>query len=240
MESQHPYSKIDDPLMILAVSVVMFFLTLSALSSIGFVPSYIDGIYPSQENASLSDAEVLPNANGQLHLKDLPQLGGPSTLSELARNDTSSIAGVNPERIVIHSIGVDLPVLNPEETTVSALDNSLLSGVVRYPLSVKLNEDGNVFIFGHSSHVAIVHNRMFKAFNGIGDLREGDSIKVVGGDMAYIYRVTSVRIADADEELINLSAKSERKLTLSTCDSFGGKSSRFIVESEFIGAYKNE
>jgi len=61
----------------------------------------------------------------------------------------------------------------------------------------------------------------------------------VGGGMAYIYRVSEVRRADASEELINLSpAKYGRKLTLSTCDSFTSKNSRFIVEADFIGSYK--
>ena len=143
--------------------------------------------------------------------------------------------------IIIPKINLTEPIIFPTSTELSNLKVALRKGVAHYPDSALPGEDGNVFIFGHSSHVAIVHNRMFKAFNGLGDLREGDSIKVVGGDMAYIYRVTSVRIADANEELINLSgAKSERKLTLSTCDSFGGKSSRFIVEADFIGAYKNE
>ena len=228
----------------LMVSLVMFILTLSALNSIGLVPSYIDGVYPDASAIASPEpaAEALPDSTGHLALASLPQLGT-SVLSELSeeviQNDSDARA-VDPERIVIHSIGVDLPVLNPTETSVEALDLALLSGSVRYPLSAKLNENGNVFIFGHSSRIAFVKNPMFKAFNRLSELRTGDTIKVTGGGMAHIYRVSEVRRTDVDEELIDLSPTQGKRLTLSTCDSFTGKSSRFVVEADLIGTYKDE
>src|SRR3989344_2934892 len=191
---------------ILMVAATMFILTFSALASIGFVPSYIDGVYPNAVAADANAAETL----------------------------------AEPTRIVIHSIGVDLPVLNPTETDIKTLDHALLSGSVRYPLSAKLNESGNIFIFGHSSHIAVVKNPMYKAFNRLPELKSGDTIKIVGNGMAHIYRVTAVRSTDVNEELINLSPTQGRRLTISTCDSFTGKTARFVVEAEFIGAYNAE
>jgi LPXTG-site transpeptidase (sortase) family protein len=216
-----------DYMMVLAVATVMFFLTLSALASIGFVPAYIDGIYPVENDTLIYESEqtVNDNADEQVALSSLPQLGEQEAL-------------IQPERVVIHSIGVDLPILNPTDTDVEILDEELLKGVVRYPTSGELNQDGNMFVFGHSSRVSVVKNQMYRAFNRIGELRGGDTIKIMGDGEAHIYRVNSVRSADASEALIDLSPTDGRKLTLSTCDSFTSKTSRIIVEASFIGSYK--
>ena len=79
-------------------------------------------------------------------------------------------------------------------------------------------------------------NQMFKAFNHISELQAGDSITVEGKDgKSYIYTVTTVRQTKADEEVINLSTTNGTKLTLSTCDTLTSKSSRFVVEADFVG-----
>lgn len=211
-----------------ALSAVMFLTTFFAFYSIGFVPSYIDGVYSNGTHPIVTQNTL------QVALADLPQLGDVQPVAS-----PNSGPAIDPERIVIHSIGLDLPVLNPTDTNVEALDHELLSGTVRYPLSAKLNENGNVFIFGHSSHIAFVKNPMFKAFNRISELREGDTIKVSGDGQAFIYRVTNVRKADASEAIIDLSPTQGKHLTLSTCDSFTGKSARIIVEADFVGSYKD-
>jgi LPXTG-site transpeptidase (sortase) family protein len=223
----------------LSVSAAMFFLTLSAFDSIGFVPSYIDGVYPDTIAISVNESaeEALPDSSGHLALSAIPQLGDTSALGAPAGQN---LPVVEPTRIVIHAIGVDLPILNPTETNVAALDEALLTGAVRYPLSGKLNQQGNIFIFGHSSHIAFVKNQMFKAFNRLSELERGDTIKLVGDGKAYVYRVSDIRRADAGEEMIDLSPTQGQRLTLSTCDSFTGKTARFIVEADFIGSYDDE
>jgi len=193
-----------------AAVVVIFFLTLSAADSIGFVPSYIDG----------SISEVA--------LKDLPQLGLPAQAGEST--------GILPERIVIPSINLDLPIQNPATKDVELLDAALQKGPVRYMDSAQLGEKGNILVFAHSSHLPIVHNQMYRAFNNISDLKEGDSIIVSGEGKEYTYRVTSVRHADATEEMIDLSKAKGTRLTLSTCDTFGKKTARWVVEAELVGA----
>ncbi|MBI4068312.1 sortase [Candidatus Kaiserbacteria bacterium] len=215
----------------LALSVLMFVLTFSAFYSIGFVPSYIDGVYPAGSESLVATTK----AASQVALSSLPQLG-----SILPAPEATKAPAIEPERIAIHSIGLDLPVLNPTDTNVEVLDRELLSGTVRYPLSAKLNENGNVFIFGHSSRIAFVKNPMFKAFNRISELREGDTINVSGDGQAFIYRVTNVRRTDASEAIIDLSPSQGKHLTLSTCDSFTSKSARFVVEADLIGSYKDE
>jgi hypothetical protein len=72
-----------------------------------------------------------------------------------------------PARIVIPKIGVDAKVLNPKSSDTEILDDALLYGAVRYPESGDLESNQTIFIFGHSSHLPIVHNQNFKLFSEI-------------------------------------------------------------------------
>jgi len=140
-----------------------------------------------------------------------------------------------PVRVVAKSVGVDVVVNNPVKTDIVSLDNSLLSGVVRYPTSANLGENGNVVIFGHSSYLPVVKNKNFKAFNGLQHLTEGEIIEVYGENVVYQYAVDRVYEADATNSRIPLT-KNGKKLTLSTCNSFGDLNDRYVVEAYFVGS----
>lgn len=142
----------------------------------------------------------------------------------------------NPVRVEIPAVGIDVTIKNPETTNVAVLDEALLTGAVRYPASAKLGAEGNVILFGHSSYLPIVNNKAFKAFNEIQNLEKGDRITVYGESMAYVYAVTEVTSADADSAAIPLT-KTGHTLTLATCDSFGKKTARFIVEADLVESY---
>jgi sortase (surface protein transpeptidase) len=49
----------------------------------------------------------------------------------------------------------------------------------------------------------------------------------------YRYAVTTVRRAKADEVFVDLS-ETETMLTISTCNTFGAKEDRFVVEARFV------
>ncbi len=141
-----------------------------------------------------------------------------------------------PRRIIIERLGVDAPIENPESRNIEALDAALLEGVVRYPGSGDLEDISNMFLFGHSTGFRVVQNEAFKAFNGLKEAREGDLIRVQSDTKEYVYRVTEVSLVDASEALVSLSS-SEKKLTLTTCNSFGAKEERYVVEASFVGSY---
>ncbi len=201
----------------LAAAVLIFFTTMSALDSVGFVPSYIDGT-----SGTASDA---------VRLSDLPQLSD----TEASAVSPAIPQGVLPERIRSAAIGLDLAVLNPDTRDLKELDGWILKGPVRYVDSAKLGVPGNMLVFAHSSNYRVVRNQMFKAFNNISKLKPGDSITVEGGGVEYLYSVTSVRSAEASDTVIDLSPTAGTKLTLTTCDILSGKSARFIVEADFVG-----
>jgi LPXTG-site transpeptidase (sortase) family protein len=191
----------------LAVFLVMFFVSFSTLAALDLVPEAPEKV--------AEETSVRPGA--------------------LA----AGVALAVPEhatRVVIEEAGIDVTVENPESTSVAVLDDALLRGAVRYPTSAKLGEDGNVILFGHSSYLPIVNNKAFKAFNEIQNLENGDRITVYGETHAFVYAVTDVAHADAEEAAIPLT-KTGRTLTLATCDSFGKKTSRFIVTAELVETY---
>lgn len=139
-----------------------------------------------------------------------------------------------PVRVVVKKIGLDTSIENPASTDINILDNALLSGAVRYPRSGLLGDNSTVYLFGHQSGLPVVKNQAFKAFNGIQNLDVGDEITVYSRTAAYTYLVTSVELVDAGVALIPLDSGGQKKLTLSTCNSFGQKSERYVVNADFV------
>ncbi len=211
----------------MATTVVIFFLSLSAADSVGFVPYYVDGSTPLATGGASHSRSVA--------LAELPELG-PNPEPE-PREITAL-----PSRILIPTINLDLPVQNPETRDIMALDELLKKGPIRYVDSAQLGEKGNVLIFAHTSHLPVVKNQMYKAFNRIPELEAGDSITLEGEDeqgvkRTYLYSVISVRQVDASEASVDLSPSLGNKLTLVTCDTLTGKTARFLLEADFVASF---
>lgn len=202
------------PAVFLAASIIIFVSALSAADSVGFVPCTFDGT---------CDFPVA----ARVELADLPQLGTPEPRA-------SQGGGVLPDRIVSSKIGLDLPVQNPQTTDKDALEALLQQGPIRYADSAPLGISGNVFIFAHSSRLPVVKNQMFKAFNRISELKEGDTITLQGGGTSYLYGVVSLQSVDVNTA-VDLSASAGKHLTLVTCDLARGKDWRWLVEAHLIG-----
>lgn len=138
-----------------------------------------------------------------------------------------------PLTITIPRLEKTVAVLNPLSRTIADLDAALLDGVVRHPDSATLNQEGNVFILGHSSYLPQVFNKNFQAFNGIQNLEWGDTIEVKTEDSVYSYRVEKVYRAKAQDVSVPIAGAGHR-LTLATCNSFGSTDDRYIVEAKRI------
>ena len=211
----------------MATTVIVFFCTIAAASSIGFVPYYIDGSTPPP---------ITTSGTEDLALTDLPQLGDIMIVDNRPAREATVAATTYPVRILISSIDINLPVQNPKTTDIDALYALLVNGPARYPTSAKLGEKGNVVIFGHSSHLAVVHNKMYKAFNTIPEAQKGDTITITGANGTdYIYEVVSVVQADINDGTTIPLATDGKTLTLVTCDTLMAKSARYILTAEFVG-----
>ena len=188
-----------------AVFTAVFFVSLTVLNLFGFAPNFISNVRTAT-----------------------PVVPGTAQSIVVAEGE-----GELPERIEIPSIGVQANVANPNSTDLGALDRALLGGAVRYPGTAKLGEEGNALLFGHSSHLPVVHNQAYKAFNDIQNLKNGEPIFVIGETKVYTYVVENVASASVDTGEIPLSLTGA-KLTLVTCDNFGTKADRFIVTAKLV------
>lgn len=136
-----------------------------------------------------------------------------------------------PTRITIDSIGVDAKILQPSSPRVDVLDSALKEGAVYYPGSGTI-EQGNIFVFGHSTNWAVVQNQAYKTFNDLDKLNNGDEVELQANGKTYVYTVDKVSLVDSNTAFVNLS-NTGRRLTISTCDTFGKKADRWVVEASF-------
>lgn len=138
-----------------------------------------------------------------------------------------------PLTLVIDKYEREVEVLNPESRLVADLDAALLEGVVRHPDSATLLEDGTLFVLGHSSYLPTVNNKNYQAFNGVQNLEWGDTLRVRSADTEYVYQVERVYKARASEVEVPI-AGDRKRLVLATCNSFGSKDDRFMVEAILV------
>jgi LPXTG-site transpeptidase (sortase) family protein len=224
------YKKQPSTFLYVVVAAWVFVITLTGLNLFGLVPYYMDGT-PSNavvKAAAKRDAELEAQVLEQERLASIQAQQEPAVPQE-----------VLPTRLVIPITGTDVPISNPNTTDIEELDNELLTAVVRYPGSGTLGIDGNMFIFGHSTGYRTVNNEMFRAFNGLKDLEKGNVIKLVSGTTEYIYSVDTLIREDASNITVEFNTQpGVQRLTLSTCDSFGKKSDRYVVTADFVGSYR--
>lgn len=194
--------------------LALFALAFAFMWSVNALPNMQTGFLPVS-NAAPQDVQSAPAA----------QPGAPAPSGALEY----------PTRVVAKSIGLDVKVVNPATTSVAVLDSALEDGSVRYPTSALLGAEGTVLLFGHSSYLPIVYHQYYKTFNGIQNLKEGDTVSVYAGDTEYRYRVASVALANAEQDVIEL-PQSGKHLVLVTCDSFATKSTRYIVRADYVGS----
>lgn len=199
------------------------------ISCVTFIMLYIIGMVPDELKF------LNPQAESYIVQGSTSTTSLTSTIPTTTPSATSSVQptiSTLPVRIIINKIGVDASVINPSSTKNSVLNDALSKGAVRYPGSGVLG-NGNMFLFGHSTGIRIVNNQAYKTFNHLNQLAIGDIIRVQSVDREYTYSVTSVSLVNSDEELVSFSQK-KNMLTLSTCNVFGQKEERFVVEALFI------
>lgn len=132
-----------------------------------------------------------------------PQVAAPAVVEEV-------VLPVYPTTISIPALDKSVTVLNPTSRNIADLDAALLEGVVRHPDSATLEQNGTVFLLGHSSYLPAVRNKNFQAFNGIQDLQWGDEIKVSSETGVYVYRVEKVYRAKAEDVTVPIAGDVQR------------------------------
>ncbi|UFX83279.1 sortase [Candidatus Absconditicoccus praedator] len=152
-------------------------------------------------------------------------------------NDYSFDFNLNPpdNRIIIPSIGVDAPIVdvdyvNPQKMAEANFEEELYDGVVKYPFTPSPEDDGNMFVFGHTSYYRWRDNDYGEVFARIPRLDDGDKIKVLWGGNLYKYEVVTkairrpAEVGDFYEE-----HRDGNYITLMGCYPIGSNAQRILV-----------
>ncbi len=218
--------------------VGIFLGTAALLAAFGLLPSelqeeseggtLLQNVEDSALNILSANNEKVTAGNGQVIAPlEQPKMYGTSKSTSTQR----VVVGGYPSRLVIPSIDVDTKVYVPASTDVTTLDRGLTKGPVYYPGSGTA-AGGNMFIFGHSTGHKVVINKAYKVFNELSSLSQGDEIYIVSNGNTFVYVVKKVSKVNKNETLVKFDTKSHL-LTLSTCNSFGARTDRFVVTAEF-------
>lgn len=201
-------------------SKIKFTLWFAGIFLSTFVLLFILGLVPNE--LTNSNQNVLDD----LRLRTIETAEGIKDIEPVPK-----IIGEMPVRLSIPNTKVNVIVQNPMTKDNILLNEYLTRGTVRYSESALLGT-GNVLIFGHSSNWAVVQNGAYKALNGIETLKRGDLIYVDSATSRYVYSVQTVSLVNASSEYVDFS-NNKNMLTLSTCNTFGKKEQRYVVEALF-------
>lgn len=218
------------------IFLAIFVVTFCVLYVLGLVPEELlsngdspaDAIKLGLLQGSQDNPQDNTQNNTQSNTQDNSQANSTTQTSViLSPNDV-------PIKIQIPIVGVDAAITDPNSTDNAVLNEYLLKGAVRYP-GTGYPGSGNLFLFGHSSTLAVVHNQAFKTFNKIENLKSGDEIYIYTNSAKYTYKVRDERRVEASQEEVNLDS-TQNMLTLSTCDLLGStKEFRYVVRADFVG-----
>ena len=209
---------------------ILFGATFLIVFLITFILLYAIGLIPKEFLAGTNDKKTIVDTIQD----DTFQKIGLNTNTESIPTSTSHIPVEDPIKIEAPSIGLNFKIVNPQSTDYITLDNALVSGVVHYPGSGSA-EEGNMFLFGHSTGYKYVNNPAYKVFNNIHNLHTDDQIYIYTANKKYTYKVISVELVDSRQALVDFS-NNTHMLTLSTCNSFGQKTDRYVVEASFVSS----
>ncbi len=216
-------AKLEERVIFFFVCMGVVTLTYGFFFLIDFLPEK-PGTHIEKEVENMNVGEALPIAE---EVSQVPQI-----------EESYLVTNPLPVSIIFDTLDREVTILNPEDDSAGALDTALLSGVVRHPGSADFENKGTIFLLGHSSYLPVVNNKNFQAFNDIQKLVWGDTIRLRSEDMEYVYsvdRVYEVKATTADDISIE---RGVAKLTLATCNSFGTKDDRFIVEASLVESRK--
>ncbi len=149
-------------------------------------------------------------------------------------------------RIIIPKLWKNIPLIDVVARNVSSLKeleqvfmDDLAWGVVRYPGSARPWEEGNSFIFGHSSNFPWVKWKYNDVFVLLNNLNKWDEIITYYKQKKYVYKVKIKSVINPGEVGILKRNKGKKELTLMTCWPIGTTLKRKIVIAELVEPKKN-
>ncbi len=225
-------SKIKIKALIAAFALWSFMVTVSAAGAIVLGGNYASAF---KVDDTRLDKIFIPNSSLENVINNIDfskQNYNTYQNANIVKSNVYVTKTVLPTELYIPKLDRRLNVQNPQTRNIDILNLKLKEAVLRYDGTGTLAENSrNMLIFGHSSYLPYVKNKMYKAFNKVETLLPGDLIIVTGNDgKKYTYSVKKVRNVKAGN--FNVQINTARKtLTLVTCNVLGAKEDRWIIEA---------
>jgi len=146
-------------------------------------------------------------------------------------------------RIIIPTIGKNIPLIDIQQKKVAGVEQlndifmkELENGVIRYPGSAKPGEEGNSFIFWHSSNFPWLDGDYNDVFALLDKVTFDDEVVVYYGQEKHTYKIrTKNVISPGDVSVLQKEVAGDRsKLTLMTCWPIGTTLNRLVLTWELI------
>ncbi|MDD2486956.1 MAG: sortase [Candidatus Gracilibacteria bacterium] len=142
-------------------------------------------------------------------------------------------------RIIIPKIGKNVPLVDVDPRRGLTFENlqdvfmkELEKGVVRYPGTSMPGENGNAFIFGHSSNYPWIKGNYNDIFVLLDDLSFGDEIIVFYNQKKFTYIIKEKKIIKPGDVKVLNREEGKKELSLMTCWPIGTAINRLIVFAE--------
>ncbi len=140
-------------------------------------------------------------------------------------------------RIIIPKIGKNIPLIDVHHDGTGSYDEmhsvfmeELKKWVVRYPWTARPGEEGNVFIFGHSSNYPWIPSEYNEVFALLDELQNGDEIIVFYHQKKYTYVVNDrATVKPGDTSVLEKRDPKKKWLSLMTCWPIGTTLERLII-----------
>lgn len=143
-------------------------------------------------------------------------------------------AALQPNILSIPKIFLNVPIIHASKTNEKEFQEDLKSGVVHFPGSARIGEEGNCYIFGHSSD-NLWSNGMYKtAFALLPKINRGDIIYATDSSAnLYTYKVLHTKVVfPNDLSVLGQKTFGKKILTLQTSYPIGTALKRFVVVAE--------
>ncbi len=196
----------------------------------------------SHQTESLEEDSAHAETTSDSPARSIHSLG--NLIATANAQDTELSIEITPyeNRIIIPKIGKNIPLVDIKQQKVSGTDEleeifmeELENGVIRYPGSAKPGEDGNSFIFGHSSNFPWMKWDYNSVFALLDNLEDEDEVIVYYGQEKYTYKISRKEvIRPGDVSILRSNANNRSQLTLMTCWPIGTTLNRLILIWELI------
>ncbi|HYC79952.1 MAG TPA: sortase [Candidatus Binatia bacterium] len=142
---------------------------------------------------------------------------------------------VQPNMIWVWSLDINAPITYVEEVDEELFQNALQNGVVHYPKTAPPGQNGNVYIFGHSSDFAFAKGNYKTVFALLPKVEIGAEIGISDAEgKLYRYKVEK-KFSTSPRDLEVLKQDyTKKQLTLQTSYPIGTALRRYIVVAYLI------